>query len=144
MMVALSLAMQAAPAFSVVPEVQWPADYRCRVVTDAAEVLDFALNLTNERFTIDRDLFQIGARAPIDVEKAGPSLKSDKGYSRVLAANKLRQGRVFISQQGTLVDPSTSFFIDAGSREQTAGERRKQASGFCVLTARSSAKENAQ
>jgi len=144
MRMALSLAMQAAPVFGVAPEVQWPVDYRCRVVTDSAEVLDFALNLTNERFTIDRDLFQVVARTPIEVEKSGPSLKSDKGYSRILAANGLSHGRVFISQQGTLADPSTSFFIDAGSRDQTAGERRKQASGFCTLTARSSAKEKAQ
>jgi len=144
MMAALSLAMQAVPVLGVAPEPQWPADYRCRVVTDSAEVLDFGLNLTNEWFTIDRDLFQVVARTRIEMEKSGPSLKSGKGSSRILAANGLSHGRVFISQQGTLADPSTSFFIDAGRRDQTVGERRKQASGFCTLTARSSAKENAQ
>jgi hypothetical protein len=137
-----ALAAQAVPLPMPVMEPRWPEEYRCRVVTDETEMLEFSLRLTDREMTFDREIFSIDRNAMVALAKVGVGLKSGDSFSRTLASTELPNGRIWITQLGTPANPSTQIFVDLGGKDQPAAQRRPQATGYCAVA--SGAKETTQ
>ncbi len=136
-----ALAAQAMPLPMPAIEPRWPDEYQCRVVTDETEILEFSLQLTGREVMFDRELFSIGRDTVIALAKVGVGLKSGDSFSRTLTSTELPNGQIWITQLGTLADPSTQIFINLGGKDQPAAQRRPQASGYCHVANRQGAKE---
>ncbi len=112
---------------------EWPESYFCKVVTDAVEVQEFNLHLTGQEMSIDRDILALKRNMKVTLEKSGPEAMSGEGYLRVMSSNNFPAGKVFITQNGNLQNPSTILFVDFGTKEQILGQRRLQFTGYCAV-----------
>src|SRR3990167_5304578 len=133
MVVAVLIAAQVAMPMGIVQEPSWPRNYHCVTVTEALEVVNFNIALGENTITSDRQVLILPAHAAVQVEKSGPSIRSNgNNYLRFLVSRDLPSGKIWITQTGSVEAPLTQVFIDTRTKETLPAQRTNQASGYCV------------
>lgn len=133
MVVAVLIAVQVAMGFGIAQEPSWPRNYHCVTVNESLEIVKFNIVLEENTITSDHRVLILPARAAVQVEKSGPSIRSNgNNTSRLLVSRGLPSGRIWITQTGNAESPLTQIFIDTRTKETLPAQRTNQASGYCV------------